>query len=69
MFSDGRHRVSFDCGVAFGKVQQLSSTNAVGDFLEGANAQVPLVEKSKRSYYIGISYNVPLVQRTTQLEK
>lgn len=66
MFSDGRHRVSVNAGIIYGKVQRLSAIHQVGDFLEGADANLELVEKSKSSWYLGLTYNIPINRQNVQ---
>lgn len=66
MFMDGRFRVSLDAGYAFGKVMALSPTQKVGDILGSSATSPNLVEKSMQSFYIGLSWNVPLDKKDTQ---
>lgn len=70
LFGDGRHRVSVDFGGAYGSFETLSSTQKIGDLLDGTtDAQPKLVTKWRTSLYVGLSYNIPLVKQTTQTPK
>lgn len=70
LFGDGRHRVSVDFGGAYGSFETLSSTQKLGDLIDGTtDAQPKLVTKWRTSLYLGISYNIPLVKQTTQTPK
>ena len=68
LFYDGQHRISLDAGCAFGKYKAFGNGQGIGTILTGADAQPSLVEKSGRSWYIGVSYNVPLIKKDTQTE-
>ncbi|MBL7783870.1 MAG: hypothetical protein JNM22_21720 [Saprospiraceae bacterium] len=68
LFYDGQHRISLDAGFAFGKYRAFGNGQGIGTVLTGADTQPLLVEKSGRSLYIGVSYNVPLIKKETQKE-
>jgi len=69
MFLDGRHRISFDAGCAFGKYDAFGNGQRFGTVLTGADAQPTLVKKTGSLLYLGISWNVPLVRKDTQEAK
>lgn len=68
-FYDGRHRISLDAGWAFGKYKVLGNGQENGTKLIGKDAQPTLVDRTGRSFYFGISYNIPLIKNDTQNEK
>lgn len=66
MLMDGRFRISLDAGCVFGKESVLSANQKVGDIL-GPSATTPnFVDKSARSFYVGISWNIPIVPKEKQ---
>lgn len=66
LFYDGRHRFSLDMGYALGQHKVFGNGQGFGTILSGVNSEPKLVERNAGSWYLGISYNVPLVNKGTQ---
>ncbi len=66
MFMDGRFRISLDVGCVFGKISVLAANQKVGDILEPEATSPNMVEKSARSLYFGLSWNIPLTPKEKQ---
>lgn len=69
LFMDGRNRISLDVGMALGKYADLGNGIKSGDSIDGANTSPSTVEKFGRSWYFGISYNIPLSKENIQKEE
>lgn len=69
MFTDGRHRVSLDCGVTLGNVKVLSPTTSVGQLIDNSSTEAPRIDVGRTSIYFGISYNIPINPTNTQSAK
>ncbi len=68
MLNDGRHRVSLDAGWSFGKVKKLHPAYQVGDLIASSNTSFPEITITRKSWYFGISYNVPITSRVEQAD-
>lgn len=69
LLMDGRNRICLDAGYAFGKYLDLGSGNKFGNTIDGTNTSPSTVEKFGRSWYFGISYNIPISKVNTQKEE
>jgi len=66
MLNDGRHRVSLDAGWSFGKVKKLHPAYEVGDLITQSNSNYPEITVTRKSWYFGISYNIPITSTVEQ---
>ena len=65
MFFDGRHRISLDGGFSIGNAKFLAANQKPGEYLVNGE-QLNLIDQLKSGWYIGISYNIPIIKREIQ---